>query len=117
MAQYTVRDGETLFDVCYNACGALTALSEIMTLNGFTTFAPTLVAGQVLEVPGTYNNDVVLIANKRPFNSQALQSDVVDSMIEALIEKISGTEKFFVLQNGAYVPFVVLNDGDFAVLK
>lgn len=84
MAQYMVREGESLLDVCYNACGSLSALYLIMTLNSLDTFTPQLKAGQILQTPETRNNDGVLVANKRPFNSNLVPIDTLDAMFETL---------------------------------
>lgn len=84
MSKYTVREGESLIDVCYNGCGSLGAIYQIMTLNGLDTFTPQLTAGQELEIPETLNNDGVIVANKRPFNSNLLPKATLDELLEAV---------------------------------
>lgn len=87
MAQYTVRYGETLQDVCYNATGALTSIDAIMDLNGFDTYTPLLTPGQVLEVPDVvYDSDAVAVANVRPFNSACALTE------EQIKEETGGAE-------------------------
>lgn len=114
MAQYTVREGESLLDVCYNACGSLSALSVIMELNKFTTMTPILETGQVLEVPQTYNNGVVIVADDRPFNSTAIS----DEYLNKLLEEVADTtyEPYLVRLNNEAVSYVVTN-GAFMVKK
>lgn len=87
MSKYTVREGESLIDVCYNGCGSLGAIYQIMTLNGFDTFTPQLTAGQELEIPETLNNDGVIVANKRPFNSNLLPQATLDKLLEEVAQE------------------------------
>lgn len=115
MAQYTVREGESLLDVCYNACGSLSALSEIMTLNNLDTLTPTLTAGQVLEVPQTYDNAVVIVANERPFNSNAISTETINKLLNDLYISLSHSA-FLVNANGIHIQYVVAN-GNFYVTE
>lgn len=87
MSKYTVREGESLIDVCYNGCGSLGAIYQIMTLNGFDTFTPQLTAGQELEIPETLNNDGVIVANKRPFNSNLLPQATLDKLLKEVAQE------------------------------
>lgn len=106
MAQYIVREGESLLDVCYNACGSLSALSAIMEMNKFTTLTPILATGQVLEVPQTYNNAVVMAANAKPFNSTAISDEDLNELL-AEVEDTS-YEPYFVQSANGVIPYVVV---------
>lgn len=84
--KYTVRQGETIYDVCMNANGSLYSLDENLDLNGFDTYTPTLTPGQVLEVSDVVrNNAAVEVLQQHPLNSESipradieLQLDYID---------------------------------------
>lgn len=54
---YTVKGGETIYDVCINANGSLYALDENLDLNGLDSYTPTLYAGQRLTVSDIVRNN------------------------------------------------------------
>jgi hypothetical protein len=51
MREYIVKYGETIGDVCLNACGSILAWPQILDLNNFTDWNPVLTVGSVLQVP------------------------------------------------------------------
>lgn len=70
MATYTVKAGESLFDICYNTTGWLTSIDSIMDANNISDYTPQLAAGTIILVPdAVYDSSAVESANKRPFNS------------------------------------------------
>lgn len=80
MAQYQVKYGDTLFDICLNTTGSLAAINAIMDANSFTTYTPDLTPGQMLEVPDVvYNSEAVSVASGRPFNNASIPAAELQS--------------------------------------
>ena len=71
--KYTVRQGETIYDVCMNANGSLYSLDENLDLNGFDTYTPTLEPGQELIVSDVVrNNAAVEVLQQHPLNGESI---------------------------------------------
>jgi hypothetical protein len=50
---YVVKAGETIGDIVLNATGSLNNWDAILTANGFTSWTPALIAGQLVLIPDT----------------------------------------------------------------
>jgi phage tail protein X len=48
---YTVKQGETIVDICLNATGTINNWSLILDANNFTSWTPLLFAGQNVTIP------------------------------------------------------------------
>lgn len=55
---YKVRQGESIRDVAINACGSISAWEDLLNLNGFTEWTPTLTVSMMLNVPDIIDVDV-----------------------------------------------------------
>ena len=76
---YTVKGGETIYDVCINANGSLYALDENLDLNGLDSYTPALYAGQRLTVSDIVrNNAATEVMEEHPLNSVSIPD--ADSM-------------------------------------
>jgi phage tail protein X len=51
MTNYTVKDGETITDVCLNATGSILYWPDILEANNFTDWTPVLISGQKIIIP------------------------------------------------------------------
>jgi hypothetical protein len=50
---YIIKAGETIGDVTLNATGSFNNWDAILTANGFTSWTPSLLAGQAVLIPDT----------------------------------------------------------------
>lgn len=103
--KYTVRDGETIYDVCYNANGSLYALDENLALNNIDTYTPELQQGTIIEVSDIVrNNAAVEVANEHPFNSNSLpKEDIENQLINVELGLIAGYQDgylYFITSQG-----------------
>ena len=94
---YIVKEGETIYDVCYNANGSLYALDENLARNDFDTYTPDLSEGQQLEVSDIVrNNAAVNTAQEHPFNSTTIpENDLKKQLydIKKQLESVQATYK------------------------
>ena len=80
--KYTVKKGDTIYDVCYNANGSLYALDENLALNNINTYTPDLTEGTELEVSDIVrNNAAVETANEHPFNSTSIPEEDIENQL------------------------------------
>lgn len=56
---YTVKNGESITDVVLNSTGTLDNWEEILDINGFDTWTPFLLVGQIITIP----NDAAIQTN------------------------------------------------------
>ena len=77
---YKIKVGETIRDVCLNACGSINAWNDILELNGYTDWVPELKAGQELEVPAIIDANIQRIQQTHLANN-ATDSNVLSSSI------------------------------------
>lgn len=68
MGTITVQEGQSLFDIAVQACGAVAAVFAVAALNGLA-ITDTLAAGQKLVVPESYDrriSEYYALNNLRP---------------------------------------------------
>ena len=75
MRIYEVKNGESIGDVALNACGNISAWGDILNLNAFTEWVPTLTAGQVLQVPDIVDSYIYDILQIYPACNRDWTSD------------------------------------------
>lgn len=79
--KYTVRSGDTIYDVAYNTSGSLGTVDAIMENNDLTDYSQTLFTGMDLTVPDEIlNNAASLKASQYPFNSSYVVDTTLDQM-------------------------------------
>ncbi len=91
-ANYTVRDGESIWDVSVNATGDIANVQAILDANSILTWSPVLTVGTMLNIPDIVQrntnvlNEVKIrpIANNRPSN--------YNDMVAAIVELIKGSQ-------------------------
>jgi len=68
---YTVRENETIKDVCLNSTGTIDNWESILNANDFTEWVPTLTAGQKIVIPpdAEIQNNVLFVTTKYPSNN------------------------------------------------
>ena len=81
---YKVSHGETISDVAINACGSVSAISDILDLNGFTDWSPVLLVGQQLLTPAIVNASIQKIMQHYPANNGNVLLNISD--IESILE-------------------------------
>jgi len=77
---YNVKVGESIRDVCLNACGSINAWNDILELNGYIDWVPELKAGQELVVPAIIDANIQRIQQTHLANN-ATDSNVLSSSI------------------------------------
>lgn len=97
---YTVKGGETIYDVCINANGSLYVLDENLDLNGLDSYTPALYAGQRLTVSDIVrNNAATEVMEEHPLNSVSIP----DADLKALFDEISSAlAPNFITAEGSY---------------
>ncbi|MEG0899034.1 MAG: hypothetical protein RSF40_04905 [Oscillospiraceae bacterium] len=92
MAEYVVRDGETIYDVGYNANGSLYSLDDNLSMNDIDTYTPSLNAGAVITVSDVVrNNDAVISANNHPFNSSHGDDEEINAEVMSDLNTLWGS--------------------------
>jgi hypothetical protein len=87
--RYTVRSGDTVYDVAYNTTGALAAIDAILDSADIETYSPVLETGTILDFEAEIqNNAATLKAASVPFNSTYISENDLSVMIEDFITTI-----------------------------
>lgn len=87
--KYTVKSGETIYDVSYNTVGSLGATDAIIDSADITDYSAVPQAGMELEFDmDIQNNAATLKAGIIPFNSTYIPETQLDGMINELIALI-----------------------------
>ena len=66
---YTVKNGETITDVCFNAAGSILAWEAILSANNFTDWTPDLQVGQVLQIPQVVDSFALSVLKQSPVSA------------------------------------------------
>lgn len=86
---YTVKQGDTIYDVAYNTTGSLAAVDAIMDANAITSYSATLAPGTTLTFDAEIkNNAATLKANRYPYNSTYIPDAELEKMIETFLREI-----------------------------
>lgn len=88
---YKVQNGDTIFDVALNVSGGIRAVDELLDLNDYTSYTPTLIPGEIINTDGItiYNNDTIIRAQQYPYSSASISLDYLNNLIENLINEIT----------------------------
>jgi phage tail protein X len=94
---YTIRENETIKDVCLNSTGTIDNWESILNANNFTEWVPSLSVGQKIIIPpnAEIQNNVLMITTKYPSNNSP---DI--SNFDALVNDfISNFGNYWILQS------------------
>lgn len=96
MATYSVRAGECISDAVENIFGDITNWSSLLDANLFTSWTPTLYAGQILNIPigGTTNPANIQALSQYPSNNYSVPD--INLQIAAIFEQMEGGMSAFV---------------------
>jgi hypothetical protein len=83
---YTVRENESITDVCLNSTGAIDNWEAILTANEFDEWVPTLSAGQkvIIPVDAEIQNNILMLTSKYPANN-GLEIPNIETLISDFI--------------------------------
>lgn len=116
---YVVKNNESIVDVCLNSTGDLNSWQAILELNSFNEWNPTLLNGQILEVPGIINNlnynqlqlypinNFVNFDTTKIDNLLSILGSVVVTSHQAYIPQAS--KQIYIVSQGETIIDVVLN--------
>ena len=95
---YKIRAGETIRDVCMNACGSITAWEDILNLNEFTEWVPELVTNQEIDVPYIVDVPNQSLIQKYPSNNDCgINIDILLTNFVNILE--TAPQNDFVISN------------------
>src|ERR1017187_5263167 len=121
---YTVKNNESIVDVCLNSTGDLSSWETILNLNGFTDWNPDLYNGQVLQVPIVINPinyqqlQLYPVNNFENFDTTQFNPNTNGSLVYILnhvivktqnIVPISTKKQIYIVSTGETIVDVVLN--------
>jgi hypothetical protein len=75
MSEYSVKYGDSILDVALNGCGSYLAWSDILDLNDFTDWNPTLSVGSALLIPDVIDEYTKKELSKYPASNNI---DIID---------------------------------------
>ena len=81
---YTVKNGETITDVCFNAAGSILAWEAILSANNFTDWTPDLQVGQMLQIPQVVDSFALSVLQQSPVNN-TLEIGGFDDLVNEFI--------------------------------
>ena len=93
---YTVKNGETITDVCFNAAGSILAWEAILSANNFTDWTPDLQVGQVLQIPQVVDSFALSVLQQSPVNN-ALEVGGFDDLVNEFITLFPSAVSIFAL--------------------
>jgi hypothetical protein len=96
MANYIIKSGECISDAVENIFGDITNWSATLDENLFTSWTPTLYAGQILNIPteGTNNPANIQALSEYPANNYSVPD--INEQIAEIFEQMEGGMSAFV---------------------
>jgi phage tail protein X len=83
---YTVQQGESLWDVCFNSTGTLANLDIILTANSFTDWTPDLQAGQQILIPDSVTIDANALRQLQQYPVCNNSVSNIDELLSAVFD-------------------------------
>jgi LysM repeat protein len=86
---YTVKQGESISDVCLNSLGNISLWSQLLDENFFDSWTPTLYNGQILQIPVSTDTNVQNIADLAQYPANNFSVPDIYSQITALFNLLA----------------------------
>jgi hypothetical protein len=116
--EYTVKDNETIVDVCINATGTIVSWEEI--IKNYDSWTPSLTNGRGVTTPPIYNDVIQKDSSQRPNSNFGIYdfqdkvdsiSSILDSVVASVFAEpvIDSSVEYYYLKTGETITDVILN--------
>ena len=107
---YTVRPGESIWDVVVNATGTLAGLDAVLDANGFDDWTPDLVAGSQVTIPDAAATDINALQQLQVYKICNTSVNDIAAQIITIFETLNN---YWILTTGFWNDDALWIDADF----